>query len=275
MIKLSVLVENTSSDRRLEGEHGLSILIETEQETILFDMGASELFMTNARLMGRDLANIDLAVLSHGHYDHGGGLASLLAAVEKVPVYVNRQAFRQYYSDRPQGKKYIGLDQQLKDNGRIVFIDGQYAINERLSLFTSISNNWPVPAGNRSLLEKLDDGSFINDRFQHEHNLVIKDGDRYCLIAGCAHNGILNIIDSFAKIYGCYPHYVVSGLHLYNRNTDESEPDEIIAEIADYLISKKIVCFTGHCTGLKPYNKLRELMGARIGYIATGTVLEL
>jgi 7,8-dihydropterin-6-yl-methyl-4-(beta-D-ribofuranosyl)aminobenzene 5'-phosphate synthase len=64
-------------------------------------------------------------------------------------------------------------------------------------------------------------------------------------------------------------------LHLYNRNTDESEPDEIIAEIADYLISKKIVCFTGHCTGLKPYNKLRELMGARIGYIATGTVLEL
>ena len=74
MIQITALVENTSADPRLGAEHGLSLYIETGAHHILFDMGQTALYAANARALGVDLAGVDLAVLSHGHYDHGGGV---------------------------------------------------------------------------------------------------------------------------------------------------------------------------------------------------------
>ena len=85
-MKITSLVENTTADPRLGKEHGLSLYIEAAGKTLLFDMGQSGLFAQNARTLGLDLAKVDLAVLSHGHYDHGGGLTHFLELNKTAPV---------------------------------------------------------------------------------------------------------------------------------------------------------------------------------------------
>ena len=118
MIQITALVENTSADPRLGAEHGLSLYIETGAHHILFDMGQTALYAANARALGVDLAGVDLAVLSHGHYDHGGGLAHFLAANPGAPVYLSRYAFEPHYHG---STKNIGLEPALAQNLRLRF----------------------------------------------------------------------------------------------------------------------------------------------------------
>ena len=116
-MKITSLVENTCSNGNYDVEHGLSLYIETEDKKILFDMGQTDLFVKNANIMGVDLSDVDVAVLSHGHYDHGGGLGKFLEINQKAPVYLSRYAFGKYYNG---SSKYIGLDMDLNENPRLV-----------------------------------------------------------------------------------------------------------------------------------------------------------
>ena len=97
-MRITALVENTVGNGCVECEHGLSLYIETEKHKILFDMGQSALFLQNARALGVDIAAVDMAVLSHGHYDHGGGLSAFLQANTNAPVYISRYAFEPHYN---------------------------------------------------------------------------------------------------------------------------------------------------------------------------------
>ena len=92
-MRITALAENTSVSEKFGAEHGLSLYIETEKYNILFDMGQTELFSENAEKLGIDLSMADIAVLSHGHYDHGGGLKKFLSINDKATVYINRYAF--------------------------------------------------------------------------------------------------------------------------------------------------------------------------------------
>ena len=95
---IKALTENTSKNENIFSEHGLSLYIETENHKILFDMGQTDLFYKNAQTMGVDLRAVDVAVLSHGHYDHGGGLKKFLEINSTAPVYLSRFAFGDYYN---------------------------------------------------------------------------------------------------------------------------------------------------------------------------------
>ena len=119
-MKITALTENTSR-KGLPYEHGLSLYIETEKHNILFDTGQTELFAKNAEMLGIDLGKVDIAVLSHGHYDHGGGLKRFLELNKTAPVYMSKFAFEPHYNG---AQKYIGLDLSLRGSGRIVFTDG-------------------------------------------------------------------------------------------------------------------------------------------------------
>ena len=110
-MKITALVENTTKED-LATEHGLSLYIETEKHTILFDSGQGELFAGNAEKLGKDLAGVDLMILSHGHYDHGGGLETFLKKNDRARVIMSSEAFGDYYNAKD---KYIGLDKSLKD----------------------------------------------------------------------------------------------------------------------------------------------------------------
>ena len=134
-MKIISLIENTTELDFMKVEHGLSLYIETEKCKILFDMGQTDLFYENAKALGVELCDVDIAVLSHGHYDHGGGLRKFLEINDRAPVYIHKDAFLPHYNGT---EKYIGLDTCLKDSTRIVFTSDQHIINGELELFQKI-----------------------------------------------------------------------------------------------------------------------------------------
>jgi len=272
---VKVLSENTTSSEKLQGEHGLSLYIETQTHKLLFDTGASGLFAENAQKLGVDLAKVDIAVISHGHYDHGGGLETFLNLNGAAKVYIHQRAFEQHYANRPGGMKaYIGLNEALYANERFVFCNDRCQIDDELELFSHVQATRLIPSGNTDLLVKEGD-TFIRDDFAHEQNLVIRQSGKTMLIAGCAHNGIINIIDRFKAEKGCYPDYVVGGFHLYNHGSKRDEVPEVVHEIGRILLETHARYYTCHCTGIESYNRLKAVMGENISYISTGDQITL
>ena len=111
-MKITALLENTTHRTDMKTEHGLSLYIESENLNILFDMGQSANFAENAQKLGIDLSKADIAILSHGHYDHGGGLSEFLKSNDHAPVFIHRDAFLPHYNGT---EKYIGLDSSLEN----------------------------------------------------------------------------------------------------------------------------------------------------------------
>lgn len=268
---IKALVENTSHKKELKAEHGLSIYIETEKHKILFDAGASAAFAENAAKMEIDLSIVEIMVLSHGHYDHGGGLGTFLDANSSAKVYIHNKAFGEFYSNKPNGeKRYIGLDKTLIPNSRFVFTEGHTELDRELELFSSVTGTRSLPSGNTDLLIKTDEG-YKRDDFAHEQNLIIHEKGKTVLLAGCAHNGIVNILEHFRLQEGCYPDAVIGGFHLYNRASDTNEPPAIVAEIGRYLLGTGAQYYTCHCTGTRSYDQLKTIMGAKIDYLSSGS----
>ncbi|MPL97777.1 hypothetical protein SDC9_43972 [bioreactor metagenome] len=274
-MRIRVLAENTTASEQLGCEHGLSLYIETKKYKLLFDTGASTLFAENAAKMNIDLSQVDLAVISHGHYDHAGGLKTFLNINDKAKVYLHQNAFQPCFAFRPNGSKaYIGLDKALMDNERLIFCGQSFIIDEGLELFSNVKGDKRAPSGNSDLF-KLVGENFLPDDFTHEQNLVISEGGKKLLIAGCAHNGILNILDRFYADKGCMPDYVIGGFHLFNPLTKESEDPAVIAEIGQYLLDTKAKYYTCHCTGMEAYQRLKAIMGDKIDYLSGGNELTI
>lgn len=262
------LVENTSP-KGLPAEHGLSLhILLNDGRSILFDMGQRRLFAENADRLHIDLSDVDYAVISHGHYDHGGGLRAFLDINHKAPIYLNRHAFEPHYSLRPNGLAYIGLDQDLKDNSRLVFCDDQKTIDKDLVLFAHVESNDLKPVGNKLLFGPTKEK---HDNFRHEQSLIIKEGDKTVLLAGCAHTGIVNIMRKAEHVAGCPVTHVLAGMHLVKSGLPEEKETEWLHALADRLLSRNgCRYFTMHCTGLPQYEKLKELMGDAISYLSCG-----
>lgn len=259
-MKIHVLIENTTSDERLEAEHGLSLFIETDKHNILFDTGQSGDFADNAEKMGLDLSKIDIAILSHGHYDHGGGIKRFLGINDKALVYMNKDSFEPHYNGT---EKYIGLDTELENNSRIILCDDEKIIDDELSLYTCNGMEKIVPS-NPFGLNMMENGELIPEDFRHEHYLLIKDNGRRILISGCSHKGILNIENWFR------PDVLAGGFHLSKLDPDKPEEAEVLKRTAEKLLSFNTQYYTGHCTGTKQYDYLKTIMGDRLSYLSTG-----
>ncbi len=271
---IKTLVENTTVDEKLGYEHGLSLYIETKNHKLLFDVGTTDLFFKNAQLMGVNIAEVDLVVISHGHFDHGGGLTKFLEENTQAKIYVHEKAFDKHYSRLPDGTAVeIGLMESLKDNERFVFVGDYLSIDDELTLFSNVTGREFFSPSNRSLLMQLGDEK-VEDTFEHEQNLIIKENDTRVLIAGCAHNGIVNIVKHYDKLEGKPADYVIGGFHLMNPGLGTSENAALINGIADYLNTTKALYYTCHCTGLEAYGILKEAMQDKIEYLATGMVLD-
>lgn len=274
-MKIKALVENTSINAELGSEHGLSIHIETQGKTVLFDTGASSLFAENAKKMGVDLQKIDLVFLSHGHYDHAGGLPTFLEINKDAPIYLRNSAFGDYYSERDGGAyEYIGIDKHLLTSNRIVFTPEHMSLGKGLSLYSQVQGNRFFPTGNASLFKKTEEG-LVRDDFTHEQNLVIEEGEVSLLVSGCSHRGIVNIVDKFFELYGHYPTHVIGGFHLYNHRTGKPESRETLEKISEALLATGAMYHTCHCTGEANYEMLRTLMGEKIAYLSGGTCLDI
>lgn len=273
-MQISVLVENQGIPP-CEGEHGLSLWVQLKDRALLFDMGASDLFVRNAVCMGVDLAAAQLAVLSHGHYDHGGGLAAFLAINSSAPVFLSAHAFEPHFSLRPTGEQAdIGLDPALDGHPQLHPVCGDCRLDEELTLFSNVEGKALRSRSNDVLLEGTQ-GERKPDAFVHEQNLLIREGESCVLITGCAHRGIVNIIQRAQELADRPLRAVVGGFHLSNPRTGVCEPDETLDGVAAYLAAMPARYYTGHCTGRAAMARLEAALGPRIHYFSAGETLEI
>ena len=273
-MKVTTLFENTACCEDILHGHGLSLYIETGSHKILFDMGPDDGFLKNARKMGIDLSAVDTAVLSHGHSDHGGGLEAFYRQNPQAKIYIHRAAFGDYYSNHPgQGLEYIGLDQSM-DLYRFNLTGDAHTIDEDLTLFGDVPDDFGAMGASAALVQKTWDG-IRPDAFCHEHNLLIREGGKAVLVAGCAHRGIVNIVAKTEKILGRRPDAVVSGFHLFRLQEGDPAAEGLIRSTADALLEGDTVYYTGHCTGDYAYEKLKEILGDRLHRLSGGVSFEL
>lgn len=256
-MKVTVLAENTACREDISAQHGLSLYIEANGCKILFDMGQDDTFARNAEVLGIDLSEVDFAVLSHGHYDHGGGLAEFLRLNQTAPVYIHEDAFGPYYNGT---EKYIGLDLSLQDHPRLIFTKEVTELPYGMRLSDCNTLGWEC---NSWGLNRKNGDTFTPDDFLHEQYLEIKEGEKRCLISGCSHKGILNIAEYFR------PDVLIGGFHL-SKQENENE----LHAIAQSLLSCNTLYYTGHCTGSRQYALMKEIMGERLQSLSTGKIIE-
>ena len=254
-MKLVTLMENTTACDNLRCEHGLSLYLETGNHKILFDAGQSSAFAENAEKLGVDLREVDFAVLSHGHYDHGGGLEEFLKINNTAPVYISSHAFEPHYS----ANGYIGLDLQLQGKEQLRSVAEETALAEGITLY-----QLDVVPADTAGLEMEEQGQRKPDDFRHEQYLLVEEGGKRILISGCSHKGILQIMEAFR------PDILGGGFH-FMKITEEAK----LAEAAKKLLEYDTVYYTGHCTGLTQYAYLKSVMGDQLHYIAAGTIVAL
>ena len=252
-MKITALIENTSA-RGLPTEHGLSLFVETAEHKFLFDMGQTDLFARNAETLGIDLTTVDFAVLSHGHYDHGGGLNTFLARSDHAPVYMSRFAFEPHYNGT---EKYIGLDQDLKSSNRLVLVDEDMPIAEGITVYGCHHAPKVVDFGSCGL-NMIQDGRMTEDDFRHEQYLLVVENGKRILFSGCSHRGILNIMHWFR------PDICIGGFHLSKLPLDET-----LAGYAKALDAYPTAYYTGHCTGTAQYQFMKERM-RNLHYLSVG-----
>lgn len=266
-MKIIVLMEDTCGHPDCAYEHGLSLYIETEKHRILLDTGASGRTWENARRLGVDLAQIDTVVLSHGHYDHSGGLSDFRRNNREAMVYMQESALLDYY----HGERYIGIDKAIGQMPHVMRLSGDAEIDGEISLFTGIRGRRFWPQSNVGLTVRTGREN-VQDQFAHEQCLVIQ-GEKNLLLSGCAHNGILNILDRYRETYGDFPDIVISGFHMMKKTDYTREETEVIQKTAEELRDTKAVFYTGHCTGQQAIDLMRPVLGEMLVQIHSGMVI--
>lgn len=256
---VTVLLENTTQNDALLSEHGLSMHVALDDCNILFDTGQTDAFLRNAETLGIDLSRVDIAVLSHGHYDHGGGISAFLEANAHAPVYLQTRAFGEYYNG---SQRYIGLDPVLKRSERLVFCEDETVLRPGVTLYTRNGEERKHSLGTFGLTERID-GTLSPDAFLHEQYLLIEDGGKRVLFSGCSHKGILDIVSWFR------PDVLIGGFHV-SKVSDEGT----LRTLAEALDRYDTVFYTCHCTGTEQFCVMKRYM-RRLSYLSCGAQIRV
>ncbi len=274
MIKITTIVENTATRARFRAEHGLSMLIEKDGEYILWDTGQTDTIIHNAKLLNIDLSKIKIVALSHGHYDHVGGLKYLLDYTKPV-VYAHPEIFRKRYSklSTDENLRYIGIEDRdfyEKKGARFILNDKPQEIFDDIfttgfedmhTSFEEVDKNF--------VYEK--EGKYVKDYVEDDMSLIINLKEGLFVLFGCAHRGIINIIDDVEKDFNKKVIGFLGGTHLGPASQNQREKTIEELKKRDYI--KKMG--PSHCTGMlmsaTMYCEFRE----KVIFNNVGTITEI
>ncbi len=269
-MKITTLVENHADSARpaLQEEHGLSFYIENMGHVFMSDVGGSGKFADNAAVLGVDLTRVEALAISHHHYDHGGGLGRFLQENDLATVYLRQSPDVDYVGyDPSQPIKNIGLDKALlaKYGRRIVMIAETSQVRLGFHLITHIPKVYSKPSGDQRLKIKRGD-DMKPDTFEHEMVTVVEGADGLVVLTGCAHNGVLNMVEATRQaLPGKSIQALVGGFHLRRENI------ATVRSIGEQLLATGIpAIYTGHCTGEEATDALEEVLGERLHRLYTG-----
>ena len=263
-IELTLLVDNEA----LEGlviEHGFAAWITVGNEHILYDTGAGGALLANAASLGVDLSQASVLVLSHGHYDHTGGVADFLAINPTVELYVAQSASVTRYSCHPDtSPRAIGMNSHNQDALQNLPELRLHELRAPMRLMDGVGLTGPIP---RHCLFEDTGGPFFLDAFKQDIDLIEDDQALWfetagglVIALGCCHAGIVNTVDYIRNISGiAQVRGIVGGLHLLNASSFRLE--NTLRALKDWHLEFLVPC---HCTGADTMKKLREVLGSEV-----------
>jgi 7,8-dihydropterin-6-yl-methyl-4-(beta-D-ribofuranosyl)aminobenzene 5'-phosphate synthase len=273
-VNITVLMENTTTRTDLRTEHGLSFLLTVSHRRVLFDTGQSDQLLANARTLGLDISTIDTLVISHGHYDHGGGVAAVIAAATgPIETFLHPQALLPKFALDPDGKvREIGIQQHS--------LAALQSPKVRLHLTTKpvtiapgIILSGEIPRIHRQ--EEDDEGFRLDplgesfDPLIDDQALAIVTPAGIITLLGCAHSGVINTLDHLAGLVSGTPfRAIMGGMHL--RHASRERIEWTIAQFARFSPAH---LGPAHCTGSQPSALIGAAFPAQVFPCRTGTSL--
>lgn len=275
---VTVLCENTAGfPMKIVGEHGLSILVERGEDRLLFDTGQGLALLSNASRLGKDLSKVSHAALSHGHYDHTGGLADFLDSSPHATVFAHPDVFIERFArfETPDGLKEmsVGIPFSREDLERK---GAQFDLSPAMREIVPgilLTGEIPRPEGWRSWDKRLvirDGDGFRPDPFLDDSSLVLETPKGHVLVLGCAHAGLHAIVNHVREQTGLDRfHAVLGGTHL---GAGKEQDWEQALQLLESCGVEKIA--TSHCTGFHAASYLACRLGDRVAPAAAGIHFE-
>jgi len=277
-VKATVLCEHyVMSNLGAIAEHGWAVHLETPHGNYLFDTGQGKGLLGNARKFKIDLSNIQGILISHHHVDHTGGLLDAVSAVKgKVPVYAHPDLFkRETYITRKGERFQIGVPfvrELLESKGAQFNLNrGWIEIAPRMYLTGEVPRKTSFEKVEDAIQTKNEKGEFVPDPVVDDLSLVMDTEKGLFIVLGCAHAGIINIINyAIEKTGKSHIHAVIGGTHLWP--VSEEQREKSIEALKEFDMDRIGV---SHCTGLKPAMRLAQEFGDRFFFCNVGNVVEV
>lgn len=284
-LKFTVVVDNSvplGAKAPFRGEHGLSVLIETGTNNILFDAGPSDVVAYNLGLLGFHPRDLDAIILSHGHYDHTGGLPTILMMAGKtLPVFSHPDIFKNRYATSGDKCRFVGVPFS-RDYLEKLGADFR-PIEDPTELLPSLWISGPVPretnyeSGDDRLVipdEECEDctppGPFRKDEVLDDMAVYVRCSKGLVVLGGCAHSGIINMVNHGLKVTGAIKvHGLLGGTHL----GPTSDPQQNATIAALEWFNPEFIA-SNHCTGFAVMAKLAQAFGPKFIPAFCGTTLE-
>lgn len=268
-VELVILADNNADRDDLKAEHGLAILVSGPRRKILFDAAASgETLLSNAKSLEIELSTLNAVVISHGHYDHTGGLATVVQQRPGLPVYVHSGAFDRRWADRPgRPLKDISCPHSIEDLYQSGAVFHSISHPEPLTDWLVVSGPiaGPIHEGNVFVVRKA--GEMVIDGFEDEMCLLVRGQRGWAVLTGCCHRGLKNTFRLARSLIHDEPiTTLVGGLHL--ADDDQTGINETLQLIEKYSIRDIYPC---HCTQPGAVRQLQQALGDRLHPLAVGS----
>ncbi|MDD3519879.1 MAG: MBL fold metallo-hydrolase [Actinomycetota bacterium] len=294
-IKITSLIDNSVYVSGLKAEHGLSLFIESGNDKILFDCGQSGQLIRNAENLGIDLKETKKIIISHGHYDHTGGLMDVLKYIGKdTDVFCSSKIFENKLAgakkgDSKEGYRFVGIKgrkQDFEEHGAVFkFIEQPFEINKNIFLSGAVKRDFFNP-GEKNHFFKNENGITVNDDMSDEISLYYFKKEINMIVTGCAHRGIINILHHSEEIkeksilkdnkktindnkYSS-PKIIIGGFHLVGENEDFLK--KVLTEFRKFKIIKIVPM---HCTGFNASCLLKNEYKDKCEFGKTGLKIKL